>query len=191
MTTRSNGGRSALLVVDVQVGVMSQLWDSTRTIGTVSQAVERARLQGIPIVWILHTAEHLPKGSDEWQLVPKLVPAEGEPILDKVYNSAFAETELQSELERLGITHILLCGAATNWCIRATAYGALDRGYDLTLISDAHTTADMEDEGGSSIPAKGIIEELNIVMEWVSYPDCRSTAAPLDKVDALNSEAPG
>jgi len=191
MAAHRNDSTAVLLVVDVQVGVMRRLWNSMQTIGTVSQAVERARLQGIPIVWILHTAEHLPKGSDEWQLVPELVPAEGEPILDKVYNSAFAETELESELKRLGISHILLCGAATNWCIRATAYGALDRGYDLTLIADAHTTADMEDEGGSSIPAKGIIEELNIVIEWVSYPDCRGTAAPLDKVDALNSESPG
>jgi hypothetical protein len=77
-------------------------------------------------------------------LVPELVPAQGEPLLHKHFNSSFEQTSLEEELAKLGATHVVLAGAATNWCIRATAYGALERGYDLTLVKDAHTTETME-----------------------------------------------
>jgi nicotinamidase-related amidase len=62
-----------------------------------------------------------------------------------------------------------LGGAATNWCVRATAYGALDRGYDLTLLEDGHTTETIELEKSIKIEAENIIWELNIAMTWLSY----------------------
>jgi len=183
MATVREGTRSVLLVVDVQVGVMSQLWESAKVIENLSRAVAQARAQSVPIVWIRHTASYLPEGSPEWQLVPQLVPAEGEHVIDKDYNSAFEETTLDRVLAELGATHIVLGGAATSWCIRATAYGALDRGYDLTLIEDAHTTADMDAEDGSTIPAGSVIHELNVVMDWLSYPNRKSASAKLAEID--------
>ena len=92
---------------------------------------------------------------------------------------------LDEELARLDATHIVLAGAATNWCIRATAYGALDRGYDLTLASDAHSTGDMEFQDGMVIPATHIIRELNIGMTWVEYPHRRNRAVPVAELDFL------
>jgi nicotinamidase-related amidase len=119
---------------------------------------------------VQHSDRDLVHGSPEWQWVPELAPADDEPLIDKRFNSAFEETALEEELARLGATRIVLAGAATNWCIRATAYGALDRGYDLTLIKDAHTTGTMELDNGTRIEAASIVDELNIAMTWLSYP---------------------
>jgi nicotinamidase-related amidase len=172
-----------LLVVDVQVGVMSQAWDAPRIIENVSRAVERARTQGVPVIWVQHSDEDLAYGSPEWQWVPELAPAEGEPRIHKRFNSSFELTALDEELAKLGATHIALAGAATNWCIRATAYGALDRGYDLTLIKDAHTTGTMELDNGASIEAETVIHEFNIAMTWVSYPGRTNGTATADGID--------
>jgi nicotinamidase-related amidase len=187
MATIRSGDKGVLLVVDAQVGVMRELWDSPRIIENLSRAVERARASDVPVIWVRHSARDLPHGSPEWQLVPELTPAEREPVVDKRYNSAFEETTLEQELARLGATRIVLAGAATNWCIRATAYGALDRGYDLTLVEDAHTTADVESQDGTRIPAESIIQELNTVMAWLSYPDRKNTIAVAAEVDFPSS----
>jgi nicotinamidase-related amidase len=132
MATIRDGNKTALLVVDMQVGVMSEAWDASRIVGNAARAVERARQDGAPVIWVQHSDEELVYGSEAWQWAPELTPAEGEPVIHKQFNSSFEQTTLEEELARLGATRIALAGAATNWCIRATAYAALDRGYDLT-----------------------------------------------------------
>ena len=77
----------------------------------------------------------------------------------------------------------MLAGAATNWCIRATAYAALERGYDLTLIEDAHTTGTMTLDDGTTIEAAGVVRELNIAMTWLSYPGRTNGTAKAEQVD--------
>jgi nicotinamidase-related amidase len=183
MATVRAGNRAVLLVVDVQAGVMSEAWDAPRIIGNVARAVDRARAQGVPVVWVQHSNDDLRRGSPEWQWVPELVPFAGEPLIHKQFNSSFEQTGLDEELARLGATHLALAGAATNWCIRATAYGALDRGYDLTLIEDAHTTGTMRLDDGSKIEAEGVIQELNIAMTWVSYPGRKNGTATAEEID--------
>jgi nicotinamidase-related amidase len=183
MATVREGNRQVLLVVDVQVGVMSEAWDAPRIIANVSRAVERARAQGVPVMWVQHTSQDLVYGSPEWQWVPELAPAEGEPLIHKRFNSSFEQTALEEQLARLGATHIALAGAATNWCIRATAYGALDRGYDLTLIKDAHTTGTMELDNGARIEAASVVQELNIAMTWLSYPGRTNRIAAAEEVE--------
>jgi nicotinamidase-related amidase len=183
MATVREGNKGVLLIVDVQVGVMSESWDAPRIIKNVSHAVERARANGVPVIWVQHSDQDLPYGSPEWQLVPELSPKEGEPLIHKQFNSSFEQTLLEQELAKFGVTHIALAGAATNWCIRATAYGALDRGYDLTPIKDAHTTGTIELENEVRIEAADIINELNIGMTWVSYPGRTNGTATAEEVD--------
>jgi nicotinamidase-related amidase len=183
MATVREGNKGVLLVVDVQVGVMSESWDSERIIVNVARAVERARAEDVPVVWVQHSDEELPYGTPQWQWVPELVPAQDEPQIHKKYNSAFEQTDLEKELAQLGATHVALAGASTNWCIRATAYGALDLGYDLTLIEDAHTTRTMELDNGTKIEASNVIDELNVCMTWVTYPDRTNGTATAEKVD--------
>jgi nicotinamidase-related amidase len=183
LATIREGTSGVLLVVDVQVGVMVESWDSERIVKNVARSVERARAEGVPVVWVQHSDEELPHGSPQWQWVPELVPANGETLIHKNFNSSFEQSGLEEELAKLGATHIALAGAATNWCIRATAYGALDRGYDLTLIEDAHTTGAMELDNGTRIEASNVIDELNACMTWVSYPGRANATATAEEVD--------
>ena len=136
----------------------------------------------VPVIWVQHTSDDLVRGSPQWQWVPELVPASDEVLVHKHYNSSFEDTTLEEALARLGATHIVLAGAATNWCIRATAYGALDRGYDLTLVEDAHTTESMELDG-ITIEAPDVIRELNIAMKWLRYPGRVNRTAAAGEVE--------
>lgn len=190
MATVREGNKAALVVVDVQVGVMGEAWDASRVIANVACAVERARAQSVPVIWVQHNDEELPKESPQWQCVPELAPIESEPRVHKQYNSSFEQTSLQHELSALEVTHIVLAGAATNWCIRATAYGALERGYDVTLLSDAHTTETIQFEGGARIEVADVVQELNIAMQWLAYPGRKNGTARAEHVNfALPSGA--
>ena len=183
MATVRGGNRSVLVVVDVQVGVVGEAWEAPRVIGNVARAVERARTQAVPVIWVQHADAELAHGSPAWQWVPELVPAPGEPLIHKRFNSSFEDTTLEGELAKLGATHIALAGAATNWCIRATAYAALERGYDLTLIEDAHTTGTIALDDGTKVEAASVVRELNIAMTWLSYPGRENGIAKAEETD--------
>ena len=183
MATVREGNRGVLMVVDVQAGVMAEAWDAPRVIGNVARADERARAQGVPVLWVQHSDKDLRQSSPEWQWVPELVPGAGETLIHKHFNSSFEQTTLEQELAKVGATHITLAGAATNWCIRATAYGTLERGYDLTLVKDAHTTGTMALDNGTRIEAATVVDELNIAMTWLSYPGRRNGTATAEQVD--------
>lgn len=165
---------SALLIVDAQVGVLSSIWDSQRVVRNLVALVSKARAAGIPVVWVQHSDDELRYGSEPWQLASDLVPTANEIVIHKSYNSSFADTELDQRLQALGISRLILAGAATNWCIRATAYAAVDRGYDLALVSDAHSTEAIHLPDGQVIPAELIVADLNTVFQWLSVPNVRT-----------------
>lgn len=187
MATIREGKKSVLLVVDVQVDVMANLWEKERVIKNIRTAVEKARAANIPVIWVQHEDDDdgLTHGTPDWEIVPELVPIEGETRVYKEYNSSFEQTNLDDVLAALGATHVILAGAATNWCIRATAHGALERGYDLTLLKDAHTTDSIEllDFPGEVIEAKNIIRELNIAMKWMGYPGVENGTLTVEELD--------
>ena len=182
MATVRVGNKAVLLVVDVQVGVVKGAWESARIVSNVALAVERARAHGAPVIWVQHADEDLVQGSPEWQWAPELVPTEDEQLIHKNFNSSFEQTSLDADLARLEATHIVLAGCATNWCIRATAYGALERGYDLTLVSDAHTTKTMGLNNGTQLEAAMLIADLNMAMTWVTYPGRKNATAKAAEV---------
>ncbi len=184
MATVRAGNKKVLLVVDAQVGVMQGTWQAQRIIKNIGTAVTRARQQGAPVIWVQHADEELVHGSSTWRLVPELAPAEGETRIHKQFNSSFEQTPLDESLAELEATHVVLAGAATNWCVRATAYAALDRGYDVTLLKDAHTTTKtVAFEDGVNVEAASVIRELNMVMNWVSYPGRTNSTVSAEKVD--------
>jgi len=183
MATIRAGDKKALLIVDVQVGVMQNCWNAAEIISNIVLAVEKARANDIPVIWVQHSDDELVIDTPDWQLVPELLPAEGEVQIHKNFNSAFELTSLEEALARYDATQILLAGAATNWCIRATAFGALDRGYDLTLVKDAHTTESIELEDGTKVEAADIILDLNIAMKWLSYPGRVNRAVSVNSID--------
>lgn len=177
------GNRAALIVVDVQVGVVAQAFDRDRIVANVALAVSRAREARLPVLWVQHEGDDLQRDSAAWQWVPELAPLPSEARIHKRHNSAFEDTDLAERLEAPGVSHIVLAGAATNWCIRATAYGALDRGYDLTLLSDAHTTETLELAPGRTVEARSVIDDLNVAMRWLTYPGRSNAARATAEVD--------
>jgi len=133
--------------------------------------IQKAREKIVPIVWVQHSDDAIKYKSDDWEIAPELSIDKGDYRIDKHYNSSFEETDLEKVLKTVVATQIVLVGAATNWCIRATAYGALDRGYDVTLISDAHTTKSLQLPTGKTINAEDVITDLNVALSWLRYPN--------------------
>ena len=182
MASIREGNQSVLMVVDVQVDVLNNAHAAEPTIANVARTVERARAAGVPVIWVQHNDDDFVLNSPGWQWVPELTQAPGELLIHKQFNSAFEATTLDAELARLGATRIVLAGAATNWCIRATAYAALERGYDLTLVRDAHTTKSQVLEDGSLLDAATLIQDLNNAMNWLAYPGRKNTTATAEDV---------
>lgn len=157
---KSERGGSALIVIDVQVNVVKDAFKRDEKVANMALAVHKARAAGIPVIWVRHSAEDLPLNSDGWQIVPELVPAVGEPIIEKKYRSTFVETNFEEVLAGLKISHLYICGAETNNCVRHTSMSALEAGYDITLIADAHTTTGFE-WNGFVVDAASTIDEQN------------------------------
>lgn len=188
MTTLTDRPHTALAVIDVQAGVVADAHDRDRVVGNIATLVDRARAAGTPIVWVQHShPEHLPIGSDPWQLVPELAVADGEPVVRKTYGDSFEDTDLEEVLARLGVGHLVVSGAQSDACIRSTLHGALVRGYDTTLVSDAHTTEDLTEHGA---PAPGeVIEHTNLYWSFTSAPG-RETGV-VTTAEAFTSPAGG
>jgi len=181
MTTLENRPHTALLVVDTQAGVVAGAHDRDAVVATIGRLVDKARAAGVPVVWVQHSGDELAKGSDEWQIAPELTPAGSEPRVDKNYSDAFEDSTLESTLARLGAGHLFVAGAETDECIRATLHGAVVRGYDATLVSDAHTTED-HTEWGAPKPAD-VIAHTNLYWTYHSAPGRRGGTVEADKAD--------
>jgi nicotinamidase-related amidase len=147
MTTIANRPNTALLVIDVQNGVVEGAHERDAVVANIAALVDRAREEDVPVVWIQHDDDGLVRDSDEWQLVPELVPGEGEPLIEKNYGDSFEATPLESVLSDLAVGRLVVVGAQTDMCIRSTLHGAFARGYDATLVADAHTTEDLSSWG--------------------------------------------
>jgi nicotinamidase-related amidase len=164
---------------------------TARVFGYVRRAVEKAREGGVPVVWVQHQNAKLVPGSVDWQWVPELCPAAAEPVIPKRLNSAFEDTMLDAMLAGLGATHLVLAGCATNWCIRATAYAALDCAYDLKLVKNAHTTDTVVVGDGRRIEAAQIIDDLNMTMNRLEYPGRSNRLVAVDTLDLAGLGAAG
>jgi nicotinamidase-related amidase len=160
MTTLENRPNTALLVIDVQNGVVEGAHDRDSVVANIATLVDRARREQTPVVWVQHSDDGLAHGSDEWRIVPELTPDPEEPLVEKSYGDSFEATDLEDVLSRLGIGRLLVVGAQTDACIRSTLHGAFARGYDATLVSDAHTTEDLSEWGAP--PPDQVIAHTNL-----------------------------
>jgi nicotinamidase-related amidase len=168
MITFENRPHTALLVVDVQQGVVKDAYDRDVVVSNVSSLVEKARSERIPIVWVQHSDEHLARGSAEWHIIDELARAGSEELIEKSYGDAFEATDLERVLSRLGVGRLIVVGAETDACIRSTIHGALTRGYDVTLVSDAHTTNDQSALGAP--PPDQVIAHTNLYWSYQTAP---------------------
>lgn len=156
---KSERNQSALVVIDVQVNVVQDAYQRDEKVANMATAVAKARAAGLPVIWV-QDHESLPVGTDGWQIVPELMPLDSDYRVGKIYRSSFEETNLEEVLSRLSVGHLYICGAETNNCVRHTCHAALERGYDVTLIADAHTTTGFE-WNGFIVDAARVIDEQN------------------------------
>jgi nicotinamidase-related amidase len=168
MTTLTDRPNTALLVVDVQNGVMEPAHDRANVLANIVTLVDRARAAGTEVVWVQHTSDELPRGSATWEYVPELVRREEEPLVHKMYGDSFEDTDLEEVLSARGIGGLVVAGAQTDACIRSTLHGALARGYDVTLVEDAHTTEDLSAYGAP--PPGQVIAHTNLYWKYQTAP---------------------
>lgn len=168
MTILENRPHAALLVVDVQVGVVRGAHERDAVVANIAELVGRARSQGVPVVWVQHADPGLEHGSDDWQIVPELSPGAGEPVVHKEYGDSFEATDLEAVLSERGVGRLVVAGAQTDACIRSTLHGALVRGYDATLVGDAHTTEDLSEYGAPTPDL--VIAHTNLYWDWAKAP---------------------
>ena len=168
MTTLPDRPNTALVVIDVQNGVVGGAYHRDEVVANISALVDRAREEGVPVIWVQHSDEQLEKGSEAWEYVPELAREESEPLVHKTFGDSFEATELEEVLARAGIGHLIVAGAQTDACIRSTIHGAFTRGYDVTLVGDAHTTEDQSDWGAP--PPDKVIAHTNLYWRYQDGP---------------------
>lgn len=166
MATLEDRPSTALLVVDVQNGVVGEAYERDRVVGNIKDLVEKARNTQVPVVWVAHSDDDgLTQGSAAWQYVDELRRDESEPLVHKMYADSFEDTDLEAVLAGLQVGRLVVAGAQTDECIRSTLHGAIARGYDAILVSDAHTTEDLSEWGAP--PPELVVSHTN--MYWSGH----------------------
>jgi nicotinamidase-related amidase len=174
---------TALVVIDVQVGIIegARAYRRSEVLEQISSLLERARASETAILYVQHDGpegHEVEAGSPGWQIHPAIAPAPGEPIVRKRASDSFFETTLQRELERRGIRHLVITGAMTEYCVDTTCRRAISLGYDVTLVSDAHTTHDND-----LLSAAVIISHHNALLDGFDAGDHSISVKPAERVD--------
>jgi nicotinamidase-related amidase len=183
MTSLENRSHTALIVIDVQNGVIGKAYERDRVIANIATLLDKARAEDVPVVWVQHSDDdELTKGSEAWQLVDELERLDSEPLVHKRYADAFEASDLEERLAERGVGRLVVTGAQTEECIRGTLHGALVRGYDATLVGDGHTTEDLR-EWGFPVSPEQSIAYTNMYWSWASAPGRQGAVAPTTEVD--------
>jgi nicotinamidase-related amidase len=182
MTTLPDRPNTALVVIDVQKGVVGSAWNRDAVVTNIGSLVDRARGEGVPVVWVQHSDDGLPRGSHEWEYVDELQRDDREPLVHKSYGDAFEATDLEDVLASRAVGRLVVTGAQSDECIRATLHGAVVRGYDATLVADAHTTEDLREWGHPFAP-QDVVAFTNLYWTWAGVPGRTADVVTTPEVD--------
>ncbi len=100
----------------------------------------RSRRAGIDLTDPENSA--LVRGSPGFEILPELMPAKDDIVVDKTANGAFYQTDLEMVLKSQGISQLLFCGITTDVCVHTTLREATDRKFQCLLVPDACASAD-------------------------------------------------
>jgi nicotinamidase-related amidase len=156
------------MVIDVQKGVVAGAHQRDAVVANIGTLVDRAREEGVIVVWVQHSDDQLQKGSEPWEYVPELARRESEPLVHKTFGDAFEATDLEEVLAKAEVGRLVVTGAQTDACVRSTIHGAFARGYDVTLVGDAHTTEDQSAWGAP--PPDMVIAHTNLYWRYQTAP---------------------
>jgi nicotinamidase-related amidase len=181
MTTLQNRPNTGLLVIDVQNCVVEGAHQRDAVVANIAGLVDQARRKDIPVVWVQHSDDEIVRGSDDWRIVPELTPGDTEPLVEKNYGDSFEDTTLENVLAELHVGRLVVVGAETDACVRSTLHGAFVRGYDATLVGDAHTTGDKTQWGAP--PPDQVIAHTNLYWNYQTAPGRAAGTISADEVD--------
>jgi len=148
----------ALCIIDVQNAMIqgnNPVYRSNEVLHNIKELIDKARKQLVPIIYVQHNEKgsEFQKGLDSWEIVDMIKPHKDDPIVHKTYSDSFKDTNLKEILDQYNINELIVVGMQTDYCVNATSLRANELDYDVTIVSDAHSTFDDE------ISAKQIIEE--------------------------------
>ena len=187
MTTLPDRPNTALVIIDVQNGVVADAVNRDSVIANINTLVDKARTEEVPVIWVQHSDDELKRGSEDWQYVPELVRRDGEALVHKLYGDSFEGTDLEEVLAERGVGRLVVTGAATDACVRSTLHGAFVRGYDVTLVGDAHTTDDLTKYGAPS--PQQVIAHTNLYWKFQSAPGRRAGTVDTAEVAFATGDA--
>lgn len=182
MTSKQNN--AALLVIDVQQAVVEGGVDVSGVLGRINALLLRARDIGTPVIFVQHEDLEDPQlrnGSPGWQFADGLDYQENEPIVAKSYRDSFAQTTLNDLLQKYGVGRLIVTGAQSDYCVQTSALSALQHGYDVTLVSDGHTTCATGPSDGN-ISGASVIDFVNGHFATLRYPSRSIEVLPASKV---------
>lgn len=146
---------TALLIIDVQNAIVANTGTPQRqplidaaldaVVGRLAALQQQARRAGAPVIMVQHDGgkgDPLAAGTEGWKIRKELAPLSGEPVVEKTSCDSFFDTDLTQQLSERAVTHLVIGGCQTQFCIDTTVRRAVSLGYDVTLIGDGHTTAD-------------------------------------------------
>ena len=170
--------KNALLIVDAQIGIMWDTYKREETLSIITGLIERARQDNCPIIYMQHEESEgfFTRGSQFWQFHPRIIPMPMDLIISKAAADSFYQTSLQQDLNKLGVTHLIVAGARTEYCIDTTCRAAISLGFDVTLVKDGHSTVDGE------IPAEQIITHHNFTLRNIGNPLRKINVIPAEQI---------
>ncbi|CCQ16414.1 Isochorismatase hydrolase [Rhodococcus sp. AW25M09] len=181
MTTLPHRPATALLIIDVQNDVMVNAHERESVVDNIVALVSRARETSTPVIWVQHSADdELNFGTDGWKLLDVLPVVPTDPVVHKKHGDAFEDTTLEDALAAAEAGHVVVAGAHTDFCVRSTLHGALVRGYDVTLVSDAHTAEDLT-QWGAPLPEQ-VIAHTNMYWDNQTAPGRIAAAVPTEDI---------
>jgi nicotinamidase-related amidase len=138
---------TALVVIDVQKIMFMvpafQPHDGEAVVDRIARLIAKARASGTPVFFVQHQeGEHMQPGKPGFPFVDKLTPGASDDVTVKTKSSAFHGTDFDAKLKKAGIDHLVITGMQSEYCVTSAIRGAYERGYGITLVSDAHSTGD-------------------------------------------------
>lgn len=180
----------ALLVVDMQVGLfapMSPRYDAKGVVERINGVADAVRRYGGVVIFIQHDGapgDVFEPGTPAWQLLPSLERKAQDLVVHKVASDSFYETQLDSTLRERKVQRLLVTGCATEFCVDTTVRAAMSRDYDITVVADAHTTADRQ-----HVDAKSLIQHQNWLWGELIHPKVKILVTPASELIARLMES--
>lgn len=187
--------KSALLIIDVQQDLFSgpnAAYRGDEVMARIAELAGRARAAGVPVVYVQHDGEPTDAlcaiDTPGWEIHPAVAPHEGDTIVHKVNSDGFHRTNLGETLRALGAETLYVSGFASQFCVDATSRRATSEGYDVVLVSDAHTTFPALE--GSPLSPEQIVAHHNATLPNLAYRDRKVVTQPAADVDFAAAQAP-